>query len=614
MPTLRRGVDDWVAMLDTVAALFLEGVEIDWRALDPEGVGRPLSLPGPAFQRQRHWFHARTAVRGAGSDVGHPLLGMRLWSPLREVVQFEALLEPRTATFIADHVVRDRVIMPAAGMIEMGLSAGRLASGGTVEIENFVIAESLAFPDGAARVVQTVVRIADGRAQSFELLSRPAGEGDAEWTLHAQGDFASISARVPATPTLDGARVTAVSAHYEDLARRGLSLGPSLRVLQSIRAADKAAAGVIAAPAGGGYGTHPALLDGCLQVIAAALPQDENVTYLPLAIDRIRFARAPSGSTTAYATVRDRRPEVIKADVVVHDENGELGVLEGVTLRALRTPAAADFYEVAWRETDAASIADWGLSPEALDDALGARLPALARTHGLDSYHRSFLALESMSVQWIAQMFARLGWRPNAGERTTAAALAQRLAIEPRYRGALARYLDILAEDGLLRADGEDFVVVSRLPAISPRLDAFVAEPRAKLAAACGDDLAGILTGQIDPLHRLFPDGSSPLAETLYRDSPEARTYNQLLAEAVAAIVARAPRGRKVRILEVGGGTGGSTYHIALRAQGRAGGILLHGHRPEHGRARTSVVCGSRLHVVPPLRHRRRCCRPGFRT
>ena len=563
LPTLRRDSDDWVATLDMVAALYLEGVEIDWRALDPENVGRPVSLPGPAFQRQRHWFRLQTTVRGAGSDVGHPLLGTRLSSPLREVVQFEALIDPETAAFIADHVVRDRVIMPAAGMIEMGISAGRLASGNPLEIENFVIAESLAFPDGASRIVQTVVRIADGRAQSFELLSRAAGEGDKEWTLHAQGEFTAIFAPRAAPPTLDGARETAVSTHYEDLARRGLNLGPSLRVLQSIRATDEAAAGVVAAPAGGGYGTHPALLDGCLQVIAAAMPQDENVTYLPLAIDRIRISRAPIGNTTAYATVRDRSPDVIKGDVVLHDENGELGVLEGITLRALRTPADADFYEVAWRETDVASVADWGLSPEALNDALGARLPALARTHDLDSYHRSFLALESMSVQWIAQMFARLGWRPNPGERTTAAALAERLAIDPRYRDVLVRYLDILAEDGLLRADGEDFVVVSRLPASEPQLDAFVAEPRAQLAAACSEDLAGILTGQIDPLHRLFPNGSSSLAEALYRNSPEARIYNQLLAEAVAAIVAQPPPGRKVRILEVGGGTGGSTYHIA---------------------------------------------------
>jgi acyl transferase domain-containing protein/NADPH:quinone reductase-like Zn-dependent oxidoreductase/NADP-dependent 3-hydroxy acid dehydrogenase YdfG/SAM-dependent methyltransferase len=563
MSTLRRGADDWVAMLDRIAALFLEGVEINWRALDPENVCRPLTLPGPAFQRQRHWFPTRTTVRGAGSDVGHPLLGMKLWSPLRDVVQFEALLEPQAATFLADHVVRDRVIMPAAGMIEMGLSAGRFVGGSAVEIENFIIAESLAFPDDAARVVQTVVRLANGRPRSFELLARPPGEGGEEWTLHAQGDFAPVSAPRPETPTVDGARAIAVSAHYDDLARGGLSLGPSLRVLQSIRAADNAAAGVVAAPAGGGYGAHPALLDGCLQVIAAAVPQDEDVTYLPLAVDRIRFARAPSGSTTAYAIIRDRRPDAIKADVVVHDEDGELGVLEGITLRAVRTPAAADFYEVAWRETDAASVADWGPSPEALDGALGARLPVLARMHDLDSYHRSFLALESISLQWIAQMFARLGWCPNAGERTTAAALAERLAIEPRYRGALARYLDILTEDGLLRADGEDFVVVSRLPAIPPRLDALAAEPRAQLAAACGDDLAGILTGQIDPLHRLFPNGSSAVAETLYRDSPEARIYNQLLAEAVAAVVARAPAGRKVRILEVGGGTGGSTYHIA---------------------------------------------------
>ena len=195
---------------------------------------------------------------------------MRLWSPLREVVQFEALLEPRSATFIADHVVRDRVIMPAAGMIEMGLSAGRLAGSSTVEIENFVIAESLTFADDAARVVQTVVRIADGRAQSFELLSRPAGEGDQEWTLHAQGDFAPISALHPATPTLDGAREAAVSDHYEDWR---VAVSPWVRVCASSRASalrTRRRQALLLRRRAAGYGTHPALLDGCLQVIAAA--------------------------------------------------------------------------------------------------------------------------------------------------------------------------------------------------------------------------------------------------------------------------------------------------------------------------------------------------------
>ena len=125
LPTLWRNTDDWNAMLDAIAALFLEGVEIDWSALDPDCIGRPVPLPGPAFQRQRHWFGAQPVTHRAGSVAGHPLLGLRLSSPLRDVVQFEALIEPATAAFIADHVVRDRVIMPAAAMIDMGLSAGR---------------------------------------------------------------------------------------------------------------------------------------------------------------------------------------------------------------------------------------------------------------------------------------------------------------------------------------------------------------------------------------------------------------------------------------------------------------------------------------------------------
>ena len=302
---------------------------------------------------------------------------------------------------------------------------------------------------------------------------------------------------------------------------------------------------------------------------------------------------------------------MIKADVIVHDDKGELGGLEGVTLRAARVAATGDFYQIAWREAEGPTTLEWGVSPDELNGLIGSRLPVLALENGLDAYHQSFLALETMSVQWIGQMFAKLGWRPDAGERTTAAALAGRLSIKPRYLGVLTRYLDILTEDGLLRADGDGFVVVSKLPAVALRLVPPDAEPRAKLAATCGDHLAEILTGQIDPLHCLFPNGSALLAEALYRESPEAKAYNQLLAEAVASLVARAPSGHKVRILEVGGGTGGSTYHIAPRLKNASvtycftdiGQSMVERARQSFGEYE--------LHVVPTVRPRRRRFRAG---
>ena len=569
IPTLRRNADDWRSMLEAVGRLHLAGAEIDWRGLDPERVGRPMSLPTAPFQRRRFWFSASAAPqRAAGTDTGHPLLGVRLRSPLAEVAQFEAHLSPASAAFLADHVVQDRVIMPAAGMIDMALRAGALTGGEPLAVEGFLIAEPMAFAEGRTRAVQTIVRREGGRAAAFEIRSCEAVDADAPWLLHAQGDYAPASAEAapgPATGVLG--REVSGEDHYLELERRGLVFGPSLRGVRAVRVGESEAVGEIEAPAeAAGYGVHPALLDACLQVIAAALTPGDDATFLPFVIDTVRFARSPGPGVRAHARVREHRAQLIKADVVIFDEAGEVGRLEGVNLRPLRADAAQAVFEVQWHPLDAAvGAAEWSPSPDDLRLALDGRIEALAGEHELEPYHQAFLALERLSVRWIVRAFEALGWRPAAGEPAAAGDLAERLRIAPRYRRLLDRFLDILAEDGVLAAAADGGFTVAVWPDgdDAPQTHADPAQPRHVLTAACGEDLAEILAGRVDPLERLFPGGSSALAERLYRESPEAQAYNRLLGETVARVVAAAPLGRKVRILEVGGGTGGSTAWIA---------------------------------------------------
>jgi NADPH:quinone reductase-like Zn-dependent oxidoreductase/predicted O-methyltransferase YrrM len=83
------------------------------------------------------------------------------------------------------------------------------------------------------------------------------------------------------------------------------------------------------------------------------------------------------------------------------------------------------------------------------------------------------------------------------------------------------------------------------------------------LAANCGAELAAILRGEVDPLDRLFPNGSTELAEALYRDAPEAKAFNQIVRESARAVAASLPANKRMRVLEVGGGTGGTTAWVA---------------------------------------------------
>jgi microcystin synthetase protein McyG len=71
-----------------------------------------------------------------------------------------------------------------------------------------------------------------------------------------------------------------------------------------------------------------------------------------------------------------------------------------------------------------------------------------------------------------------------------------------------------------------------------------------------------VLRGEQDPLSLLFPGGSTADVEKLTRESPAAQAYNMLIRDAFAAAVADRTSGEKLRVLEVGAGTGGTTTSI----------------------------------------------------
>ncbi len=73
-----------------------------------------------------------------------------------------------------------------------------------------------------------------------------------------------------------------------------------------------------------------------------------------------------------------------------------------------------------------------------------------------------------------------------------------------------------------------------------------------------GSALAEVLQGDLDPLSILFPR-EGPGAADFYFTAPASRASNRMLGDAVAAAVAHWPADRRLRILEVGAGTGSGT-------------------------------------------------------
>jgi 3-oxoacyl-(acyl-carrier-protein) synthase/SAM-dependent methyltransferase/acyl carrier protein len=183
-------------------------------------------------------------------------------------------------------------------------------------------------------------------------------------------------------------------------------------------------------------------------------------------------------------------------------------------------------------------------------------------------YPERFAALERLTLAHARNTLAAAEAFPDANPVSVDEVL-RRCAFQPIYRHLIRRWLLSLAEDGLLLREGESFRAVGGLDSVD-------LEPYWQDAARhmqddpgalaylrqCGGLLGDVLTGRESALETLFPGGSFALAEGLYETSAQARYFNPIVAAPLEAAVQTLGSRRNVRILEIGGGTGGTTAAI----------------------------------------------------
>ncbi len=207
-----------------------------------------------------------------------------------------------------------------------------------------------------------------------------------------------------------------------------------------------------------------------------------------------------------------------------------------------------------------------------LADRLTALIEPLRAENALDRHDLLLRGIDALAIAYAVQALRRLGWDFTVGDRVALATLCARLGIVPRCHRLLGRLLHMLAEEGYLRAEPPGWRVQARPPELDPgprwaALAAAFPDGRAELdlLGRCGERLDEVLRGATDPLQLLFPGGSLAEAERIYQDAPTARSFNALVGEALATIAAAWPAGRPLRVLEVGGGTGGTTAWVLPR-------------------------------------------------
>ncbi|HWV58660.1 MAG TPA: beta-ketoacyl synthase N-terminal-like domain-containing protein, partial [Longimicrobiales bacterium] len=613
IPSLRRDVDDPTQFATAAAALYAAGVDLDWAGRDRSWHRRRVRLPTYPFQRESLWVRvepvARTAASATRFAETHPLLGERLRLP-EPGWTWERTFDPRSLGFLADHVVDGKVIVPAAAFMEAVVAAAALGPGWTdATLSDVSIPRPLALDPASPRTM--LVRLEpDGEARARARIVS-IGQGDDDFALHLEClvhaepvDLRRAEANARSSVVLDPADVaTRCSAasdadrFYRALAARGLDFGPAFRRIAELRYGSGEALAWLVGPTNGEaepYLIHPATLDAGIQAVAAALDGvDDSGTarplYLPVAVNRVVIR--PGAHTSVVSHVRVEAPgkanrDVVVASVRMHDAAGNPTVAIDRLVLKRRVDASATEPEGAHPRYDALYRVLWepaprghrlpGSTPDAsratareilaaVDDAGAIEFPE-------DTYAALYRGLDALVTGYIVAAFRAMGWSPDTGDRVDAGALVRELCIAPRHTRLIHRYLEILAEDGIVARTPDEaavgWTVLQPLPDVDP--GSLVASltrthagaPELDLVTRCGPLLAAVLAGAADPLELLFPGGDTSVLTRLYRDSALARSLGTSVGRVIERLAAGASVRRPLRVMEIGGGTGGTTSHV----------------------------------------------------
>jgi acyl transferase domain-containing protein/NAD(P)-dependent dehydrogenase (short-subunit alcohol dehydrogenase family) len=338
IPSLRRGKSDWRQMLEGLSAVYRAGAKVEWRGLSEAGGGRIVDLPSYPFQRQRYWFRARPRTPSRPTPAhasSHGLLGSRLRSAAPGAI-YEAAISADAPGFARQHRVLDHVILPAAAYLEMLVSgACEALRAGAVQIEDVTIREAMLLADdGAARIVQTVFEaVHDGTAAVTISSIAETSAHSTPWLPHVSAR-ATVGGQPPApSESLSELRSQCpwpvpVKEFYEGFRQRGVQFGDDFHTVQRVWRGEAQAVGevaLISAPeaSNSGYRLHPLLLDGCLQVLAAALPPDDPATlYLPVGVGSHAVFGDAGVKCFCHVSVHSLAGDLCRADVLVFGADG----------------------------------------------------------------------------------------------------------------------------------------------------------------------------------------------------------------------------------------------------------------------------------------------------
>ncbi len=583
--SLKRKTSESEQILTNLAGLHVLGMPIDWATVN-QSTEQLVRLPKYPWNHASYWLESEQSASERLDPIPHPLLGQRVTA---EQPTWQFQLDPRLFDYLHDHQIWDSIVFPGAGYGEMGLAiAAQLFPEQPYVVEELEIKKALFVSEDNVPTVRVTF---DAETKTYTVHSTV---GKDVWDLNGRGRLIKMPADQPNTIDI-AATQNSLSDHidhesyYADFASAGYQFGPRFRHVNNVWRISGEVFAEIVVPdevqeTVDQYRIHPAVLDACFHVFKGMQTEDDPAEsfFLPAHVRRIRlYSERPSGRLWAHAKVVSAEEHTISSDIWVYDENGNR-VADILGFRVDRMKQGGNenelddlYFQHTWEKAKLrGSRVDGTCNFESTADIVqqtSQQTIDVHAKHNLENHYHDFAPrLEAVVHQLIQNAYLQLGWNPSVGERITLEQFTSQLQIVPQHHRLVRAQLGWLVEAGVLCVVEDGQWQVARTPTavdVASELAALEDEfPRAatevNLQRTTGSGLAGVLCGDVDPVHLLFPGGSSDLLETFYVEAFDFPAYNDLIPAAVKQAIKNLPKRRSLRVLEVGAGTGSLTKAV----------------------------------------------------
>ena len=396
LPSLRPPQADWQQLLNSLVKLYLQGIPVNWLGFDQDYPRCREHLPTYPFQRQRYWIEPKKLANYTPPSDTHPLLGQQLSLAGTEEIRFQSQISQHwhNLTYLSDHRIFDRAILPLTAYLEIALAAGETTfRSNPILLKDVFIEQPLVLSAGEEEIdrIQLVLTPQETDVYSFQIFSLiPAQEKHQKttWIRHAFGQVVlckkGVNNQAEPHPTqFDLAawqeqcteKISAQS-FYEKRRYQHIDFGLSFQGVEQLWKSDGAVLGRIRIPEIvwqeiDNYTLHPAVLDAGLHILGSILPEG---TYLPVILEHLRVYGRPTRYLWSYATLQQgttNESETLNAQVKLFDDQGNLvALVSGLswrctnqtsidspreTLRERKSDLENHLYEVVWEPTEAIS-------------------------------------------------------------------------------------------------------------------------------------------------------------------------------------------------------------------------------------------------------------------